>query len=596
MEEKVFKGVSFDELAGDTSFVIPEGFQIIGKDAFRGCSSLINITIPDGITTIYECAFYGCTSLKSINIPKSVTTIGAGAFANCKSLTNINIPKRVADIGPFAFENCINLTDVTIQTIFLHIDEFAFVGCSNLSNIEINSFNYSHHIVDDCLIEIKSQKVLKGLKNCDRIPADGSVEEIGPFAFRGCKNLYSINIPDCIELIGFGAFMFLIISDKLLKMKIQTRPQEISPCPDCSAKPHKLKAFCESCGRFLGRKNWAFSKKTYATMLLLLLACLVVVQTIQAPTFVTAKGEIEYSSSDVNHEPVNLFPPMSGYQLSYLYRDTAYEKTSGQDLSAMYYYGAKNDTKFSIYADIGVSSSISLLHNWEACLISVQTAKGQDSLVKTLDQREVELLSGSNLVAQFLAFDNTDGTRQVTLYWYEKAAIKTGVSVEQKYVRISLIVLTNQTTSIEEPEKDLFAAGQVIAAKWEPLKSQALISLGVPAQQALLAALSIFFVSAFAVQYFAEQRKISVDTKIFSSYGSAKERIVLAAVKDLSKKNKDLTGAEITEAVQKARGKKVNAKVVQAVLLRLEQNGFVKRKLVSIGNSPKIVWTYRSTE
>ncbi len=397
-------------------------------------------------------------------------------------------------------------------------------------------------------------------------------------------------------LIGFGAFMVLIISDKLLKMKIQTRPQEISPCPDCSAKPHKLKAFCESCGRFLGRKNWAFSKKTYATMLLLLLACLVVVQTIQAPTFVTAKGEIEYSSSDVNHEPVNLFPPMSGYQLSYLYRDTAYEKTSGQDLSAMYYYGAKNDTKFSIYADIGVSSSISLLHNWEACLISVQTAKGQDSLVKTLDQREVELLSGSNLVAQFLAFDNTDGTRQVTLYWYEKAAIKTGVSVEQKYVRISLIVLTNQTTSIEEPEKDLFAAGQVIAAKWEPLKSQALISLGVPAQQALLAALSIFFVSAFAVQYFAEQRKISVDTKIFSSYGSAKERIVLAAVKDLSKKNKDLTGAEITEAVQKARGKKVNAKVVQAVLLRLEQNGFVKRKLVSIGNSPKIVWTYRSTE
>ncbi len=205
-EEKVFKGVSFDELAGDTSFVIPEGFQIIGKDAFRGCSSLINITIPDGITTIDKCAFYGCTSLKSINIPKSVTTIGAGAFANCKSLTNINIPKRVADIGPFAFENCINLTDVTIQTIFLHIDDFAFVGCSNLSNIEINSFNYSHHIVDDCLIEIKSQKVLKGLKNCDRIPADGSVEEIGPFAFRGCKNLYSINIPDCIELIGFGAF------------------------------------------------------------------------------------------------------------------------------------------------------------------------------------------------------------------------------------------------------------------------------------------------------------------------------------------------------------------------------------------------------
>ncbi len=397
-------------------------------------------------------------------------------------------------------------------------------------------------------------------------------------------------------LIVFGAFLVLIISDKLLKMKIQTRPQEILPCPKCSSKPIKLKAFCEGCGRFLGRRNWAFSKKTYVTMLLLLLACLIVVQTIQAPTFVTAKGEIEYSSSNVNQEPVNLFPPITDYQLSYLYRDTAYEQLTGQDLSAMYYYGAKNNSKFSIYADIGVAGSLTALHNWESCLISYQTAQGHNPLVTTLDQRAVELLSGSNLVAQFLAFDNTDGTRQITLYWFEKATVKTGVSVEQKYVRISLIVLTNQTTGIAEPEKELFDAGQVIAAKWEPLKSQALISLGIPAQQGLLAALSILFVGAFAVQYFAEQRKIGIDTKIFSSYGSAKERIVLEAMKNLSGKNKNLTGAEITEAVAEARGKKVSAKVVQAVLLRLEQHGFVKRKLVSIGNSPKIVWTYRSTE
>jgi hypothetical protein len=298
-------------------------------------------------------------------------------------------------------------------------------------------------------------------------------------------------------------------------------------------------------------------------MLLLLLACLIVVQTIQAPTFVTAKGEIEYSTTDVNQEPVNLFPSIDGYQLSYLYRDTSYEQLTGQDLSAMYYYGTKNDSKFSIYADIGVSANLNALHNWEVCLISYQTAQGQNPIVKTLDQRSVDLLPGSNLVAQFLAFDNTDGTRQITLYWYEKAAVKTDVSIEQKYVRISLIVLTNQTTSIDEPEKELFDAGQVIAAKWEPLKSQALISLGVPAQQALLAGLSIFFVGAFAAQYFAEQRKIGIDTKIFNNYGSAKERIVLAALKDLSKKKKNLTRAEIVEAVEEARGKKSIAKVAR---------------------------------
>lgn len=206
MEENIFEGVSFDKLVGVKSFAIPDGFQVIGKNAFKGCDDLIDITIPDSITKIDDCAFYGCTSLKSINIPESVETIGASTFAYCNSLTNITIPKIVADIGPFAFENCINLTDVYIESISLHVDEYAFMGCQNLSNIEINPFNFTHEVIDNCLIEIASQKVIKGLKNCDKIPADGSAEEIGSFAFRGCQHLTNMFIPDCIEFIGGGAF------------------------------------------------------------------------------------------------------------------------------------------------------------------------------------------------------------------------------------------------------------------------------------------------------------------------------------------------------------------------------------------------------
>jgi hypothetical protein len=71
--------------------------QEIGVSAFKGCSSLKNVTLSDSLTTISPHAFYGCTSLTDITIGTGVTKIGAYAFGGGSSLkTRLTTDNEVA--------------------------------------------------------------------------------------------------------------------------------------------------------------------------------------------------------------------------------------------------------------------------------------------------------------------------------------------------------------------------------------------------------------------------------------------------------------------------------------------------------------------
>lgn len=223
-------------------------------------------------------------------------------------------------------------------------------------------------------------------------------------------------------------------------------------------------------------------------------------------------------------------------------------------------------------------------------MVTYQTAQGQNALVKVYDSRETQLLENPPLIAQYFVFDSPNSYTQVTLFWYEKASFNTGLTVEQKYVRISLLVLVDDASNYQELEKQLFKIGQIIAESWEPLKTQSLVSLGIPAQQSLLAGSIIFLVGTRTTQYFAEKRKASTNRKIFSKFSSKKEKIVYETLSELAKEKKYLRTSDIVEGVQKRVGKPVSSKKVYSVLKALEEYGFVKRTIISIGNSPVQVW------
>jgi len=375
-----------------------------------------------------------------------------------------------------------------------------------------------------------------------------------------------------------------------LKINMVLKPERQPPCTKCKRKKN-LTNFCQNCGRFIGKSSSLLSKTVFVKLLLLLLVCSIVVLSISAPTFATAQNSIELESSGNSQYSTSIFPEIPDYTLAFLYSDTEYAEISGQDISLVYGYFPSNISEQVIYAVVGVSNSISNLHNWEVCFVTYQTSQGQSAVVDVHDSGDIQLLEDPTLIAKYFVFDSPDGYTQVTLYWYEKATFKTGLTVEQKYVRISLIILTADSSEYPQLEEDLLAVGQVIAATWEPLKSQALISLGVPAQQALLGVSIAFLAVTVTTQYFSEKRKASNNLKLFNNFASPKEKLVLQTVIDLAEEKQHITTDDILKNVRKQRGcRSMSFKKVLDALNVLDEYGLIHKTVVSVGNSPVLVW------
>ncbi len=164
--------------------------QIIGNNAFYGCTGLTSVIMTDSVVSIGNYAFYDCLGLESIEIGKNVTSIGSYAFYDCTKLREVIVPDSVTEIGSSAFESCLSLEKVSIG------DLAAWCGIAFTDS-------FSNPL---CTIGDKQRLLyVNGVPATDiTIPA--TVTEIGPYAFYGYEKLTHVTLPASVTSISPTAF------------------------------------------------------------------------------------------------------------------------------------------------------------------------------------------------------------------------------------------------------------------------------------------------------------------------------------------------------------------------------------------------------
>ena len=202
--------------AGCKNTVIPNSVTSIGDKAFLSCS-LTSVTIPSSVTSIGEHAFAYC-SLTSVTIPNSVTSIGNGVFLYCSGLkkivSEIIKPFEIGDIGTTSVILVVpDGTKAAYQST---------AGWSNFTNIfeasegivgakfENNGIYYTIGEFYTASVTSANRDISGAVEIPSQVEYNGEmydVTSIGLDAFRDCRSLTSVTIPNSVGSIGSGAFM-----------------------------------------------------------------------------------------------------------------------------------------------------------------------------------------------------------------------------------------------------------------------------------------------------------------------------------------------------------------------------------------------------
>ena len=93
------------ELCAYEDVTIPDEFNVIGENAFKGRKDLYTVNIHSGVKKIMKSAFEGCTNLCKVYYSGKLSYIGTRAFADCKHLSPEKRPS--ADrVAADAFVGC----------------------------------------------------------------------------------------------------------------------------------------------------------------------------------------------------------------------------------------------------------------------------------------------------------------------------------------------------------------------------------------------------------------------------------------------------------------------------------------------------------
>ena len=217
---------------GFSALVIPDTVTSIGEYALAYASGT-DYTLPAGITEIPMGLFMNSRVLATVTIPDGVTKIGNYAFDMCGYLTSVSLPGSLTEIGYQAFWRC-GIKDITFrgtkvqaQAIVAaanntvagaatwHCTDGDMKGFSPMSGTCGDGLTWE---LEDGVMTITGQGPMTNYAysiappwelrklEIESLVIGEDVTSVGSYAFYGCRNLVSVDLPDSVASIGDSAF------------------------------------------------------------------------------------------------------------------------------------------------------------------------------------------------------------------------------------------------------------------------------------------------------------------------------------------------------------------------------------------------------
>lgn len=202
----VYVNVDFRGNTDVVRLIIPDSVHNLSSD-FEKNVNLRRLVVSDNLRGITMNTFKDCTSLYKIDIPEDIETSTYASEAYTPGSSDI-YDKR---IGYEAFAGCTSLVSVDVPDAMQEIGDFAFAGCTNLQSIDMPIFQDPEDPENPENKTSNLKKIgrgaFKGCKLLDNILIPDTVEEIGFESFFGCSSLKKITVPPKVKTIDYMTFM-----------------------------------------------------------------------------------------------------------------------------------------------------------------------------------------------------------------------------------------------------------------------------------------------------------------------------------------------------------------------------------------------------
>ena len=199
--------------SGIKKIALPASLEIVGKEAFYGCTDLNVIDISHTSVKELQNGAFGKSGISSISLPSTFKIVGASAFIETKNLKELTLPEGSEVIDLEAFSGS-SIQKVTLPNTIYHIDR-SFYNCPELTTIETygtrttpSPVDRTAAIVSECFNHSPKLTVLK-------IPA--SIVKIGISALNKCQ-VKTLILPASVKALDFNAFGNAVSLDEISLM------------------------------------------------------------------------------------------------------------------------------------------------------------------------------------------------------------------------------------------------------------------------------------------------------------------------------------------------------------------------------------------